>query len=222
LHHIEIYGGNSALERVKILIQDVVLGHVPLPFHVDYIPLKAGIIFEDKSFILSAFPVSHRGTGCFGFVFEEKPHYPFNADKAIMLGIPNGPERRKLVEGKTIILNDGRMISPDDVLEPAIHGTKLVFIADVGETAELVDIAQDAHALVIEATYVNRDVKMARQFGHITAAEGATLAKMANVKNLYLTHLSRRYHSHEVLAEAQAIFPNTIVVNDLDRVQVTR
>ncbi len=219
---LDIYGGAFTLRRVKTLIEEVVLGHAEPPLTINYHTLQPGLIFEDKNFTLSALPVSHRGPDCFGFLFEEKSRRPFEAKKAEALKIPQGPVRRDLVAGKSITLADGRVIHPADVLGPPISGAKLVFIADVGITEGLLDIAQDAQALVIEATYLHEDVQLARRFGHITAAEGARLAKAANVKTLYLTHLSRRYRDRDILAEAQAIFPNTIVVQDFDRFQVVR
>lgn len=222
IDHIEIYGGLPALNRVKTLIEDVVLGTATPPIQIDYHPLALGTIFEDDSFTLSAFPVSHRGSGCFGFVFQEKSRRPFDAEKADALNIPFGPERKSLVNGEIITLDDGQVIHPDDVLGAEIPGGKLVFMADVGKTEGLVEIAKDASALVIEATYLNSEVELARKFGHITAAEGAMLAKEANVKQLYLTHLSRRYRDRDVAAEAEAIFENTMVVRDFDRVQVGR
>jgi ribonuclease Z len=48
------------------------------------------------------------------------------------------------------------------------------------------------------------------------------LAYNANVKHLVLHHLSRRYRTQDVLAEAQAIFPNTTVANDLDHFRVRK
>ena len=75
-----------------------------------------------------------------------------------------------------ITLADGRLIQPDDVLGKEIAGTKLAFIEDVGETASLAQYVTGADALVIEATYLEAEVEMARQFGHITAAEAARLA----------------------------------------------
>lgn len=222
IDHVEIYGGAPALSRVRFLIENVVLGNATPPIRIDYCPLENGIIFEDKTLTLSSFPVSHRGPGCFGFLFEEKSRRPFNASKAEALNVPHGPERKMLASGQAITLTDGRTIHPDEVLEAEIPGTKLVFMADVGKTDNLVDVVQDADAMVIEATYLHADADMARQFGHLTATQAALLAKEANVKQLYLTHLSRRYREKEVQAEAEAIFPNTIVVRDFDRVQVVR
>jgi ribonuclease Z len=42
------------------------------------------------------------------------------------------------------------------------------------------------------------------------------------VKYLILTHISRRYRERDVLAEAQAIFPNTSVARDFDTFQIRR
>lgn len=63
---------------------------------------------------------------------------------------------------------------------------------------------------------------MAEQFAHLTARQAAELAANAGVKFLILTHISRRYRERDVLAEAQAIFPNTIVARDFDAFQVRR
>jgi ribonuclease Z len=57
---------------------------------------------------------------------------------------------------------------------------------------------------------------MAQQFGHMTARQSAELASRANVKQLILTHLSRRYRERDILAEAQAVFENTVVARDFD------
>ena len=46
--------------------------------------------------------------------------------------------------------------------------------------------------------------------------------EQAGVKQLLLHRLSRRYHPKDVLAEAKASLPNTAVVNDFDRVRITK
>ena len=124
--------------------------------------------------------------------------------------------------GKPVTLADGRVVQPDDVLGSEIPGAKLVFVGDTGRTDDLVKVAQNADALVIEATYLDEEADMARRFGHITAGQAAQLAAKANVHRLYLTHLSRRYRDQDVLDEARAIFPNTVVARDFDRIKVVR
>jgi hypothetical protein len=89
------------------------------------------------------------------------------------------------------------------------------------ETVEdLADHVRDADVLVIEATFLNRDAAIARDYGHLTAAEAATLAAMSNVKILVLTHISGRYPDEEILAEATKIFPNSRVAIDFDRIAI--
>jgi ribonuclease Z len=220
--NIEIYGGPATLERVKDLLLKVVLRGDQLPFKLSFIPIAPGLIFEDKSFELRAFPVLHRGADCYGFVFQEKSRRPFLNEKAEALGVPIGPERRRLVAGEAITLAGGRTIQPDDVLGPEIPGAKLVFVGDAGRTDNLVEVAQGADALIIEATYLDADADMARRFSHLTAAQSARLARQAKVEQLCLTHLSRRYREQDVLAEARAIFPNTMVARDFDRIKIMR
>jgi len=222
INKVEIYGGPWALERVKDLLLKVVLRGDKMSLKLEFIPLAPGLIFEDRTFQLSAFPVTHRGADCFGFLFQEKSRRPFLNDKARALDVPIGPERRRLVAGEEVTLPDGRLIRPDDVLGPEIPGAKLVFVGDAGRTDDLLDVVQNADALIIEATYLNADAEMARKFSHLTAAQSAQLAREANVNHLYLTHLSRRYREQDVLNEAQAIFPNTTVVRDFDRIKVVK
>jgi ribonuclease Z len=221
LEKLDIYGGRSTLERVSNLLFKVVLPDNP-PVEINLVSLKPGLIMKDNKFSLSAFPVYHRGSGCFGFVFAEEAHRPFLNDKAQALEIPFGPERSQLVRGEAVTLADGRLIHPDDVLGDPIPGTKYVHIGDVGRTDGLIDVCRDADTLVIESTYVEADAEMARQFGHLTAAQAAHLAREANVKSLILTHLSRRYFERDIRHEARGIFPNTFVARDFDHYQITR
>lgn len=222
IDHIEIYAGAWALDRVRDLLLGVVLRGARPPLRIDFVELEPGMIMEDAKFQLRAFPVSHRGADCFGFTFEEKPRRPFLVEKAEALGVPAGPERRTLVSGEPITLAGGRVVRPDEVLGEAVPGTKLVFVGDAGRTDDLVEEVSDADALVIEATYLEIEADMAYQFGHLTAAQAARLAAEAGVRQLWLTHISRRYRESEVLAEAQAIFPNVQVARDFDRMKVVK
>ena len=222
IERIEIYGGAWTLERVYDLIFRVVLRGATPPLDIRLIELKPGVLLEDDSFELRVFPVTHRGDGCFGFAFCEKARRPFLSDVAEALGVPRGPERRELVNGRSITLADGRVIHPDQVLGPVRPGAKLVHVGDAGRTDDLVPHVQNADALVIEATYLSHEADLARQFGHLTAAQAAHLARAANVRHLYLTHISRRYRERDVLEEATAIFAPTTVARDFDHIRVTK
>lgn len=219
---LEIWGGRSALERIHDLLYGVVLRGARPPMKIDLRTIEPGLLLEDEYLRLSAFPVSHRGPGCYGFVFEETPRRPFLPERADALGIPQGPVRREIVAGKPIALPDGRIVLPDDVLGPVRRGTRLVHVGDCGRIDGLAEACRDADALVIEATYLEVEAEMAKEFGHLTARQAAELAREAGVRHLYLTHISRRYREREVLLEASAVFPAVSVARDFDRVQVRR
>ncbi len=222
IDRLEIWAGRWALDRIRDLLFNIVLKGGRSPFELTLKEIKPGVIFEDKSFTLTAFPVQHRGPGCFGFAFEEKSHRPFLAERAEALGVPAGPIRRRLVAGETVTLPDGRTVGPEDVLGPEVAGARLIHVGDCGETDDLVSVARGADALVIEATYLDVEADLAREFGHLTAAQAARLARDAGVKQLYLTHLSRRYRERDVLEEAQKIFPDTHVARDFDQYKILK
>jgi ribonuclease Z len=180
------------------------------------------LIIEENGLQVSAIPVSHRGPGCFGFVFEEASHRPFLVEQAEALNVPSGPLRAELVAGKPITLPDGSVINPEDVLGPARRGARLVHIGDCGSTKGLQKAALEADALVIEATYLSSESDLAKKFGHLSAGQAAEFAQRIGVRHLYLTHISRRYREKEVVEEARAIFPNTTVARDFDRFQIKR
>ena len=127
-----------------------------------------------------------------------------------------------LVEGSPATLPDGRTIQPDEVLGEFKPGTRLVVIGDSGETESLVEHCMNADALVIESTYLEEEAHLAKKFTHLTARQSAELAVKANVGQLFLTHLSRRYREKDVLHEAQAVFPGAIVARDFDTFQIKR
>lgn len=220
--HLEIWAGRRALERVHDLIYGIVLKGARTPFPLELKEIRPGVLLEDDGFSLSAFPVDHRGSDSYGFAFTEKSHRPFLVERAEALGVPAGPIRRDLVAGATVTLPDGRRVGPEDVLGPPLAGARLVHVGDCGDTRNLVEIARGAEALVIEATYLEEEAEMAREFGHLTAAQSARLARDAGVRQLYLTHVSRRYRERDVLDEAQRIFPATAVARDFDHFTVIK
>lgn len=219
---IDIYAGHWPLQRIEELMK-VVFGTVDnLPVKVNLHAIEPGLLFGDDKFELRAVPVSHRGPGCFGFIFEERQKRPFLVEKAEALGVPPGPIRRELVRGNAATLPDGRVVQPEDVLGPAAAGAKLAVIGDAGRTDNLLEHVAGASALVIESTYLEEDAAMARKFGHLTAARAAHLARDAGVSSLILNHVSRRYSRRRILAEARAVFEPVFVANDFDHFRVVK
>jgi ribonuclease Z len=222
IRDLEIIAGSWALERIKDLLFGVVLRGVRPPMDIQFREIIPGEILDYEDFRVSAFPVQHRGSDCFGFDFEEKPRRPFLPEKAEQLSIPPGPWRRELVGGRAVTLPDRRIIQPDQVLGQERRGTRYIHVGDVGQTGDLETICRDADALVIEATYLQDQLDLAREFAHFTARQAAELALNAGIKNLILTHISRRYREKDIISEARAVLPSTYVARDFDQYTVKR
>ncbi len=220
IDELEIYAGKAALERISDLLYGVVLRGATSPMPIHMHSIGSGTFFEESDFSITAFPVQHRGPDCLGFIFQENGRRPFLAEKAEQLGIPSGPLRRHLVEGQAVTLADGRRVEPEDVLGEFRPGTRLIHIGDVGETDGLAEVCRGADALVMESIYLEEEAEMAHHFSHMTARRAAGLARQAGVKQLILTHISRRYREKDVLAEAQAEFENVAVARDFDIFQI--
>jgi ribonuclease Z len=220
MDHIEIWAGNWAIDRIHDLIFGVVLRGAKPPIQIDIRAIEPGILIEENGFRVSAFPVIHRGPGCYGFLFEEPSRRPFLPKRAAELGVPEGPIRGELVEGHPVSLPDGRVIHPDDVLGPLRRGTRMVHVGDCGSTSNLAEVCNQADALVIEATYLHVEADMAQKFGHLTARQAAEFARSAAINHLYLTHISRRYRENQIYEEARETFPNVTVVRDFDHFKI--
>ena len=145
----------------------------------------------------------------------------FNKQKALNLGIPEGPLFSKLQKGNIITLKDGRTITPDMVLGPPRPGRTIVFSGDSRPNVSMIEFAKEADVLIHEATFTSEHEDIAYQYGHSTARQAAQIASEAQVKQLFLTHISPRYLDYKkILNDAKQEFPQTIVPKDFDEISV--
>jgi ribonuclease Z len=193
-------------------------GGAPIPLRL--LPLTAGEVVEAGEARVGCFPVHHRDTDSLGFSFETQTRRHLQPDRLAALGVPGGPVRGELAEGRQVTLADGSIVKANDVLGPPERGTKLVIVGDAESTEDLEQFVRDADVLVIEATFLERDSSIARAYGHLTAAESAGLAATSGVGLLVLNHISGRYSDDEILSEATKIFPNSRIASDLDHLMI--
>jgi ribonuclease Z len=193
-------------------------GKAPIPLRL--VPLTTGPVLDAGEFTIDCFPVRHRDTDSFGFCFESQARRHLRPHLLDGLGVPDGPVRKELAEGRPVTLAGGRTISPEEVLGPPEGRKKLVIVGDTETTEGLTEHVRDADVLVIEATFLDRDAAIAREYGHLTAADAAILAAASGVKQLVLTHISGRYADEEILAEAARTFPNSRIAADFDRIAI--
>lgn len=151
-----------------------------------------GILFENNEYIIRALKARHTILS-FSFILEEKKRPgKFQVEKALKLGIPKGPLWKKLQQGFTITLQDGRVIRPQDVLGPPRPGFKIVYSGDTRPYEELVKFSLNADVLIHDATFPDELKERAIETGHSTISEAINTARRAKVKCLVLFHLSPR------------------------------
>jgi ribonuclease Z len=216
---IEIIGSGETLAFVGRYLADTIG-----PQSDDGYRLRAispGPVLVRQGWRLDAFAVAHRGTESLGYRFQEEPRHPLISERLDALGVPAGPERALLAQGRPVVLADGRHIVPEMVHGVPVPGAALAIVGDTEETAGLVEPVRGANALVIEATFLERDAALAHARGHLTAVAAARLARDAEIGELLLTHISGRYRPEEILTEAARQFANVRVVADFDRISVS-
>jgi ribonuclease Z len=199
---------------------NAVTGHrcdFPLTIHEFSQDEVAAIALEQFSF--SARRLEH-SKECYGFRLCTHPRPGrFDQLKAAALGIPEGPQRRALLEGFSIQLEDGRMIRPEEIVGPERPGDVVAYCTDTRPCAAGVALARGADVLLHDSTFSPGLQALAQETGHSTAVEAAEVARQAGVKHLLLWHISGRHDAAEVtemVRQAQEVFTATSVPEDFE------
>lgn len=210
---LTVYGPPGTQQLLKAM--GGVIGRLPYPF--DVVDLASGdeLHFDDAGYVVHAFNVRHRGTA-FGYSLVEHPRPGrFDEARAVELGVTPGPDFGRLQRGEAVA-----GVEPAAVVGPSRPGRRIVISGDTAP-CDMVRVAADgADVLVHEATFTTDEHDRARETGHSTAQQAATLAAEAGVRMLALTHVSTRYAGREVLDEARAAFAHSVLPRDFDTIDV--
>jgi ribonuclease Z len=215
-----IYGPTGIKEYVDTSLR---LSGTHVTYPLSFVEISEGVILEDDNFIVKCKKLEH-GLPSYGFRIEEK-NKPGEllVEKLKADHISPGPIYADIKENELTILKDGRQIRRQDYVGADKTGRHIVILGDTRSTEQNVNFVQDADLLVHEATFNKESVELARNYYHSTTEQAATLAKLANVKQLVLNHISSRYQKKEIemlLQEAQSIFPNTEIASDFYQIRV--
>jgi ribonuclease Z len=210
---VTLYGPKGAQ---RILGAAVTLGIERNKFPVEIIEIKPGDRLTRDQYEIVVFETEHRADTVGYALVEQQRLGRFNPERARELGIPEGPLWGQLHKGKTVTLEDGRTFGPADLVGAPRSGRTLVYTGDTRPHLPVIDAARGADLLVHEATFGGDELERAKETGHSTAAEAARVALEAGVRSLVLTHISSRYNrdASELLAEAKAVFPETVIARD--------
>lgn len=211
---LSIYGPKGIEKKVALALE--IAGIKPC-FKINTFELKNGVFFKGENFTISAFPLKHN-TACYGFAFKESDKKAeFVREKAIKLGVPEGPLFAKLQHGEAVKVGS-RTIKPEEVLDysKGRRGRKVSIVLDTRPSHSYVEHIAGSDILIHESVFASIDMNRALETTHSTALEVAELAKKAKCKKLYLTHFSTRYEKLDaLLKEARELFPETYIGKDL-------
>ncbi len=217
---LSVYGPAELIDFVRAAQKTINLGTT---FETTIYGIEPGIVFSEKNLSVRAFEVDHRGFALGFEIVWERPTGPFHPERAEQLGVPKGPLWSRLAEGEVVTLEDGRVISPDDVTGPPLPPLKVVYSGDTRPCESLKNAAKGANILISEAMYTREHADLAEERGHSTAEGAAMIARHSGVTLLALTHYSPRYfEGDEVLDEARSVFPNSIIARDLMRIRLAK
>ena len=210
---VTLYGPRGA-ERV--LGAAIGLGIERNRFPIEIKEIAAGERIRRDDYDIVVFPADHRADTV-GFALVEHTRLGrFNPERARELGVPEGPLWGKLHKGETVELPDGRRLGPDDLVGQPRRGRTVVYSGDTRPTLGVIEAARGADLLIHDSTFGEEERARAEETGHSTAAQAAEVAREAGARRLVLTHISPRYtrEAPELLAEAKAVFPESIVARD--------
>jgi ribonuclease Z len=210
---VTLYGPKGAQ---RILGAAISLGIERNRFPVEIVEVKPGDRLARDEYEIAVFETEHRADTVGYALVEHTRLGRFNPDRAQELGIPEGPLWGQLHKGKMVTLPDGRTVGPADLVGAPRAGRTLVYSGDTRPHPAVVEASRGADLLVHEATFGGDEMERARETGHSTAAEAARVALEAGARRLVLTHISSRYNrdAAELLAEARAVFPETVIARD--------
>jgi ribonuclease Z len=218
INKLEIYGPIGIKDFVNSINQTV---NFTLTFPVQVNEIEDGSVCEEKEYIVTAVQSEHIKPSL-AYALIEKPRAGrFNIEKAKKLGVPEGPLWSKLQSGKSVKLQDGRIVEPKTILGDSRPGRKIVYTGDTGPSEKIGKLAEFADLLIHEATFEDEMEERAIEDGHSTPSIAANIAKVAGVKWLVLTHISARYkNANLLLQQAKKTFFNTDLAEDFMRLEL--
>lgn len=209
--------GPKGLERVVNSLRIIA---PELPFEIRCVEIEgAEQTFELEGYRLKAFRVNHNVL-CYGYSLEIDRAGKFDVKRAEENEIPK-QYWKVLQKGETVEL-DGKVYTPDMVLGAPRKGIKLTYTTDTRPTDSIRVHAKESDLFICEGMYGEKEkAAKAVEYKHMTFTEAATLAKEADVKEMWLTHYSPSLTKpEEYMDGVREIFPNAKAGKDCMSVEL--
>ena len=203
--------GPRGLERVVNALRVIA---PELPFPIKYVEItEPEQTFEMNGYRLKAFRVNHNVL-CYGYTMEVDRAGKFDVERATAAQITQR-YWGVLQKGETVEA-EGQTYTPDMVLGPQRKGIKLTYCTDTRPTDSIRNNAKGSDLFICEGMYGEKDKqKKAKEYKHMTFYEAASLAREADVGELWLTHYSPSLtRPEEYMDDVREIFPRAIAAKD--------
>ena len=211
-----IYGPRGTKEFVKDLLK---MFNFKKNYEIVVEETEGGKFCETKEFYIDSKRMHHRiPTNAYSFVIKDKLR--LDKKKIKKSKLPFGPLLKKLKEGKDIIYEGKKFKSKNFVYGE--KGKKISFVFDTLINERIVPFVKNSNLLICESSFSSENNKEAREHLHLTAEQCGDIAKKSKSDKLILTHISQRYENNlkELLGEAKKNFKNTLIVEDLDKLEI--
>jgi ribonuclease Z len=200
-------------EAEKFVSDIVDLGYFGLRFPIEAVNVpfegeEITLVDEGEEYQVFSIPVLHT-VPTVAFCFKEKDRWNIDPKKLKELGLKGGFWLKKLkkfgkaeYKGKEVKLEKVANCKP---------GLKVVYSGDTRPCDNIVKVAKSADLLIHDGTFLEEEEGKA----HADVKQAAKVAEKAKVKQLVLTHISRRYTDpKEIETEARKHFKNTKIAFD--------
>lgn len=188
---LDIYLPEGKSGMIKNLL--CICDRLPYELRLHELPLKRACEFTadmiDPLLKITSMPMRH-SCDCLGYSLTFGRKLVFQPDKAKALEIPL--QYWKLLHaGETVTLDDGRVITPEQVTENTRKPIKVTYVTDTLPTNRIAELAHDSDLFICEGMYGDEDKKDSmNKKGHMLMQDACLLAKKAGAKRLWLTHYS--------------------------------
>ncbi len=192
------------------------LGNRPsFPVHITEVG-DGDVPYRAEEYEVRAFATDHDTRSVGYALVEDDRKGRFDRERAEELGVPVGPKFSQLHEGRSVTLDDGTVVEPDQVVGDPRPGRSIVYTGDTRPTAATVAAADEPDLLIHDATFADDRADRAAKTAHSTARQAAEIASRTGADRLALMHISSRYAGYTDDHERQAreVFGGEVFVPD--------
>ena len=178
------------------------------------------LIYENKVLEVTTIPLRHRIPSA-GYLFREKTPAR-NVDKRAIE--KHGLSLAQIValkRGENVLLGDGTVLDCSGATYVPYAPRSYAYCSDTLYSGKVVSLTKGVDLFYHEATFLDKDRRLAKETGHSTALQAAKAASLAEAGQLVIGHFSSRYKDDGLfLEEARTVFPNTRLAREGETVSV--